>query len=127
MKLPYEPAAALAAQLLEAKVVDRIWSRDPSVWKAQPGSADEKSIATRLGWLDVATTMKPHVERLKTLAQEVHAEKVEAIYLLGMGGSSLCAEVLKSVFGIAPGYPELAVLDTTDERTLVNAAERMNP
>ena len=127
MKLPYEPAATLAAQLLDAHVVDRIWSRDPSVWKAQPGSADEKSIATRLGWLDIDKTMKPHLERLKALSHEVHEEKIEAVYLLGMGGSSLCAEVLKSVFGIAPGYPELAVLDTTDERTLVNAAARMNP
>jgi hypothetical protein len=49
------------------------------------------------------------------------------VYLLGMGGSSLCAEVLRSVFGIADGHPELFVLDTTDERTITAAASRMNP
>ncbi len=54
-------------------------------------------------------------------------EKFEAAYLLGMGGSSLCAEVLRSVFGIADGYPELHVLDTTDELTLTTAAARMDP
>jgi len=44
-----------------------------------------------------------------------------------MGGSSLCAEVLRSVFGTAPGYPDLVVLDTTDERTITQLAERLDP
>ena len=117
----------LATQLLEQHVVNRIWAREPAVWKASPGSADAKSIETRLGWLDIAKTMSPHVERLKKLRDRVHAEHVEAVYLLGMGGSSLCAEVLRTLFGIAPGFPELVVLDTTDEHTLTTAANRMTP
>ena len=44
-----------------------------------------------------------------------------------MGGSSLCAEVLASVFGVAEGYPHLFVLDTTDERTITSAASRLEP
>jgi glucose-6-phosphate isomerase/transaldolase/glucose-6-phosphate isomerase len=44
-----------------------------------------------------------------------------------MGGSSLCAEVLCAVFGIREGYPQLHVLDTTDERTVTSAVSRMNP
>jgi transaldolase/glucose-6-phosphate isomerase len=31
--------------------------------------------------------------------------------LLGMGGSSLCPEVMKMTFGKIPGFPELQVLD----------------
>ena len=127
MKLSYEPAAELAANLLGNGIVDRIWGRDVGVWGAQPGSADAKSISTRLGWLDVATTMKPHLDRLKQLRDKAHAAHIEAVYLLGMGGSSLCAEVLRSVFGIAPGFPELVVLDTTDEHTVATVANRMNP
>ena len=127
MKLPYEPAAKLAGQLLERGLVKQIWARDISAWEAQPGSTDAKSIETRLGWLDVGTTMAPHLERLKALRGRVHAERIEAVYLLGMGGSSLCAEVLRSVCGIAPGHPELVVLDTTDEHTLTTAASRMTP
>jgi hypothetical protein len=42
-----------------------------------------------------------------------------------MGGSSLCAEVLRSVFGVAEGSPELFVLDTTDELTITGAARRL--
>ena len=118
---------ALAAKLLEAKTIDRIWARDISVWGAHGGTADAKSIATRLGWLDIKETMTPHLERLKGLRERAHAAHVEAVYLLGMGGSSLCAEVLRSVFGVAPGFPDLVVLDTTDEHTLTTAANRMNP
>jgi transaldolase/glucose-6-phosphate isomerase len=36
------------------------------------------------------------------------------VVLLGMGGSSLCPEVMKLTFGKVTGYPELLVLDSTD-------------
>jgi hypothetical protein len=35
--------------------------------------------------------------------------------------------VLRSVYGVAEGCPELYVLDTTDERTIASAASRMDP
>ena len=127
MKLRYEPAARLADRLLEEKTIDRIWARDPLVWGAAPGSADEQSIRTRLGWLDIESTMTPHLQALKALRSEVHEARIEAVYLLGMGGSSLCAEVMRFIFGSAPGFPDILVLDTTDEHTLMSATERMTP
>ena len=116
-----------ADRLLADNIVQRIWKREVSVWAAAPDSADARSIESRLGWLDVGETMPPHLEDVRRLAEEVHNEGIEAVYLLGMGGSSLCAEVLRAVFGIREGYPQLHVLDTTDERTLTSAASRMNP
>src|SRR5689334_7915104 len=127
MTLPYAPAAELANRLLHDRVVSRIWDRDIAVWHAEPGSAAAKSIETRLGWLDVATTMRPHIDRLVELGREAKSEKIEAVYLLGMGGSSLCAEVLRSVYARAEGAPELYVLDTTDEQTLAGAVTRLTP
>ena len=127
MKTSYQAAQRLASGLLEGQVVQRIWARDPSVWAAKPGSDDEKSIKARLGWLDIEHTMPPHLDALRHLREEVQREHIEAVYLLGMGGSSLCAEVLRSVFGTAPGFPDIFVLDTTDERTLMQATERMTP
>jgi hypothetical protein len=44
-----------------------------------------------------------------------------------MGGSSLCAEVLRDAGGVRPGSPELHVLDTTDEQTIARAAAQMVP
>jgi glucose-6-phosphate isomerase len=127
MTLPYEAAAQLANRLLHEHVVSRIWDRDISTWGAEAGSGAAKSISSRLGWLDVASTMAPHLDRVAALGQAAREERVESVYLLGMGGSSLCAEVLRSVYGIAPGFPDLVVLDTTDEYTLTTAAGRMNP
>jgi glucose-6-phosphate isomerase len=127
MTLPYEPAAALANRLLHDHVVSRIWKRDISVWNAAPDSDAARSISNRLGWLDVGKTMAPHLDRVTDLGRAAREEQIEAVYLLGMGGSSLCAEVLRAVSGVAEGHPELYVLDTTDERTIVNAAARMVP
>ena len=127
MTLAYEPAATLSARLLHDKIVPRIWDRDISVWNAAPGSDPARSIASRLGWLDVGRSMPPHLDDLIRLGQHARNERLDVVYLLGMGGSSLCAEVLRSVYGAAQGHPELYVLDTTDERTITNAAARMVP
>ncbi|CAN5789712.1 hypothetical protein BH18ACI5_BH18ACI5_15730 [soil metagenome] len=127
MTRSYEAAARLSDKLLADRVVERMWARDPSAWGAESGTPDAASIANRLGWLDVAETMRPHRERMKRLADEVHTEHLSTVYLLGMGGSSLCAEVIRSAFGTAPGYPDLVVLDTTDERTLTHVAEQLDP
>lgn len=118
-------AATLTTRFLQEHVVSRIWNRDPLVWNATPGSAAEPSIRTRLGWLDVGETMTGQLPAVQKLADEVKAEGFDAVYVLGMGGSSLCAEVMRSVYGVAKGWPELYVLDTTDEATVTNAANQI--
>jgi glucose-6-phosphate isomerase len=127
MKLTYAPAVEAAEHLLKDRIVSRIWARDISVWDATPGTSEARSITTRLGWLDVARTMSGELERVARLAHEARRDRIKEVYLLGMGGSSLCAEVLRSVYGVGEGYPELFVLDTTDERTITPAAARMDP
>ncbi|MBA3886142.1 MAG: glucose-6-phosphate isomerase [Acidobacteria bacterium] len=123
----YEPALQLADKFIADRLVSRIWDRDIAAWGAAPGSADAASIQTRLGWLDVASTMAPELERVEALGLAAREEGIQAVYLLGMGGSSLCAEVLRQVYGIADGYPELVVLDTTDGSTIAAAADAMDP
>jgi glucose-6-phosphate isomerase len=127
MPTRYQPALDLTARFLEQKLVSRIWDHDLSAWGVVEGSADAKSIATRLGWLDIAETMRPHLGRLAALGEAARTERIEAVYLLGMGGSSLCAEVLRSVLVVRPGSPDVFVLDTTDEQTITNAAARLTP
>ena len=127
MKTPFQPAADLANRLLRERTVSRIWERDISVWQAEPGSVAARSIASRLGWLDVGRTMPPHLDAVTRLGHAAREERIESVLLLGMGGSSLCAEVLRSVYGVAANHPQLHVLDTTDERTITNAAARMVP
>jgi glucose-6-phosphate isomerase len=127
MSTAHTAASHLIDAFLRERVVTRIWERDIRVWGALPGSADAKSISSRLGWLDVGKTIAPHLDRVMKLGDAARKEGIAAVYLLGMGGSSLCAEVLRTVFGSATGYPELIVLDTTDERTILGAAARLEP
>ena len=127
MKIHYPAAIDTADKLIQAQTVRRIWDRDISVWGAAPATADAKSIQTRLGWLDVAHTTASELTRIVGLANAVKAEGIGHVYLLGMGGSSLCAEVMASVFGLAKDYPRLTVLDTTDEATITTAARQSPP
>ena len=94
-------------------VVRRIWQRDPDLWK--PGdAAHAQIIRNRLGWLDVIALMPEQLPRLLALSNTVRDAAWRDCVLLGMGGSSLCPEVLRTSFGSAAGQPVLHVLDTTD-------------
>ena len=96
------------ADLDRNEVPRRIWERDHTVWKPDP-----TEISDRLGWLTVAGDMRDSITEVKSFTDAVKDEGYRHIVLLGMGGSSLGALAIHSVFGSAKGYPELIVLDTT--------------
>ena len=97
----------------------RVWAKDASIWKSDP--ATQEKIKNRLGWLSVTALMAKQSGELKRFAQSVKDDGINRILLLGMGGSSLCPEVLRRTYGVAPGYPELEVLDTTDPAAIRTA------
>jgi transaldolase/glucose-6-phosphate isomerase len=123
----YEPAHRAAQGLLAQHVIGRIWRRDVSVWTPDPSGEAAQSIANRLGWLDVPTGMQPELDRVDALADEVRGDGITVLYLLGMGGSSLCAEVMRAVYGVRDGYPRIVVMDTTDEATITGALAGLDP
>ncbi len=86
--------------------IRRLWERDASLWTNE----DENRW---LSWLCTTEDQIGHIERLQQLAKEVKQE-FEYILLLGMGGSSLCPEVMKLTFGKIANFPELLILDSTD-------------
>lgn len=99
---------AVLDDLSENRIPQRIWEKDYTVWRPIP---DE--IANRLGWLDAPAETKAELGRLTEAAGKLKADGVTKVLLLGMGGSSLCPEVLSRTFGSAPGYPTLDILDST--------------
>ena len=103
-----DAVAAALTELERDRILPRLWQRDVTVWRPDP-----REIADRLGWLDLPRTMRGQLPRLKELAHDARRAGLDQIVLLGMGGSSLGSEVLASVFGSGPGYPRLAVLDST--------------
>jgi transaldolase/glucose-6-phosphate isomerase len=87
--------------------IRRLWQRDATLWSG----SDE---ANWLGWLDVVDEQVAQHDQLAKLAKEVQARGFEHVLLLGMGGSSLCPEVLRMTFGRITRFPTLHVLDSTD-------------
>ena len=89
-----------------------LWQREPSVWSID--AARQQRISQRLGWLDSPGLMADSLARLQAFAASVKRDGFTDVVLLGMGGSSLAPEVLRAVLGVAPGWPRLHVLDSTD-------------
>ena len=87
--------------------VRRLWQRDASLWT----NTDE---ANWLGWLGIPADQTARLQDFRKLAEDVKNAGFTHVLLLGMGGSSLCPEVLKMTFGKIAGWPELHVLDSTD-------------
>jgi glucose-6-phosphate isomerase len=123
----YAPASHTLEELIASQLVPRMWRRDVTAWTKDPGSADGKSIANRLGWLDLPTAMQPQLPSVESVADAVRRDGIRRVYLLGMGGSSLCAEVIRVVHRVAADHPDLVVLDTTDEATIVGTLQDLDP
>jgi len=109
--LPWPEFAQTIEKLSNSNFAARLWLKDPELWKK--GEADKKQIAGALGWLDIPFKMLARVGEIENFALEIRREGFTHAVLMGMGGSSLAPEVLRSVFQ-NPKYPELLVLDTTD-------------
>ena len=109
-KLSTELQAAVDASLDDWKrnnKVARLWQKDASLWS----NTDESNW---LGWLTITDEQLANLDILKRFSAEVKKAKFKHVLLLGMGGSSLCPEVLRMTFGKVAGFPELHVLDSTD-------------
>ncbi len=109
-KLPNQLVDAVAASLEDWKKnnkVARLWQKDASLWSG----TDE---GNWLGWLTITEEQLANIDALKQIAKDVKKARFKHALLLGMGGSSLCPEVLRMTFGKIKGFPELHVLDSTD-------------
>jgi len=109
-KLPDSLSAPFAAARDDWKKNDkvrRLWQSDASLWTG----ADESKW---LGWLGIVQEQLAHISALQEIAADIKKAGFQHALLLGMGGSSLCPEVLRMTFGKIEGYPELHVLDSTD-------------
>ncbi|MFI5303630.1 MAG: glucose-6-phosphate isomerase [Nitrospiria bacterium] len=104
------------SSLEREKIVPRVWNKDASLWKND--SETQRLISDRLGWLTVAETMSGRISELLDFKEYILNAGFKDVVLLGMGGSSLCPEVLRTIFGVAAGCPQFHVLDTTNPSTI---------
>jgi transaldolase/glucose-6-phosphate isomerase len=99
--------------------MSRLWKGDKSLWTNE----DEDKW---LGWLHVPDDQLAHLQLLSDAAADAAKAGFTHALLLGMGGSSLCPEVLKITFGKQAGHPELYVLDSTDPAQIKTVASQID-
>ncbi len=120
--LPEDLAEAVKQSLEEWRVegkVRRLWAGDRRLWT----NTDENKW---LGWMHVTDDQLAHIDHLRRIAEEVKEAGFSHALLLGMGGSSLCPEVMKFTFGKTAGFPELHVLDSTDPAQVKACEEKID-
>ncbi|HML16989.1 MAG TPA: bifunctional transaldolase/phosoglucose isomerase, partial [Bryobacteraceae bacterium] len=116
-------SAAVQASLDDWSVtgkVRRFWARDSSLWTG----AEESQW---MGWLGITEDQLAHRERFDQIAADVKEAGFRDAVILGMGGSSLCPEVLRLSFGKIAGFPELHVLDSTDPAEIRSLEKKIDP
>ncbi len=85
----------------------RLWAEDASLWTGAGEGA-------WLGWLGAGRGEAMDLSALAVLQSDVKAGDFSHALLMGMGGSSLGAEVFSQTFALTDGFPKLLVLDSTD-------------
>jgi RpiB/LacA/LacB family sugar-phosphate isomerase len=116
------PAVEEALRFLEGHdFLERLWVKDATLWKG-----DAATVRNRLGWLTSPTVMRGHAEDIRSFTDEVRRLQYSHVVLLGMGGSSLAAEVFNETFGSKMGFPDMLVLDSTDPGAVKHVLESVN-
>ncbi len=126
MKLQLSIPAALRSAL-DAATADwqvngklaRFWQKDASLWTNE----DE---AKWLGWTNIVERQQGNLPAFAELAIDVRDMGYESLVLLGMGGSSLCPEVLALTFGQQPKFPALHIVDSTNPAQILATRRKLN-
>jgi len=121
-ELPAELRGAVdlaAADWTSNDKVSRFWQKDASLWTRD---GEEKW----LGWIDIAERQEKDLAKYAALAADVKSAGFKSVLLLGMGGSSLCPEVLSVTFGQQAGFPALHIVDSTDPAQVKAAHDAVN-
>jgi transaldolase/glucose-6-phosphate isomerase len=116
---------ATLADLEKIDAVKRLWAKDASLFKSEHDHA--KIIGNALGWLTVADVVKPEAGALSSFSDEIAAAGFGHIVVMGMGGSSLCVEVIRRTNVPVAGHPLMVVLDSTVPATIRRIEKAIDP
>ena len=108
------------SDLRKGDFVNRLWHKDASLWTG-------KDESQWLGWLDIVATQQQKLEQFANIAKLVRERGFKSAVLLGMGGSSLCVEVMRTTFAAQPGYPVMHVLDSVVPAQVEEIRRQIDP
>ncbi len=97
----------------------RLWQHDAALW-----TKDDEG--NWLGWLGITDEQLAGAGPLKAFANETKSAGFSDILLLGMGGSSLCPEVLALTYPQTAGFPRLHILDSTDPAQIRSVEKKID-
>lgn len=112
--LPADVEAAFSAKIsafAETNLVERIWAKDATVWT---GDGESKW----LGWLNVVDSELASLDKYSELTDH----GFDDVLLMGMGGSSLCPEVLACTFG----KTRFHILDSTVPAQVIAVEDKLD-
>lgn len=117
------------SQLEADSVPARLWQGDPFLWAPAKDKAGQHEVTIRMGWLTSTEKARKKLKEWQAFAKEVKKAKIDRVLVLGMGGSSLTAEVFSSLMAAAgiEAALSLAILDSTDPAQVKLAAEHYPP
>ncbi len=125
---PLADQVAKRINRLEADSVSaRLWSHDPTLWTSDP--AGQAEVTIRMGWTDSPEKARSCLPEYQSFAEEIRKANIGRVLVLGMGGSSLTAEVLSSLLADAKIELStcLSILDSTDPTQVAKAIEDYPP
>ena len=114
--LPEELHKSVRQTMDEWKADDkifRVWAKDAGIW-----TDDDE--AKWLGWLNIVETELDDLQKYLDIAEA--AKDFSDIVLLGMGGSSLCPEVLAETFG----KKHFHILDSTVPAQIITLESKID-
>jgi len=123
-----DAAAAYRSKIDEARDGEwavRLFARDTSLWTDDPTVAE--AMADRLGWLDAPVEFTDRIPALEAFGDAIVGAGFTTAVVAGMGGSSLCPDILHRTFGPADGYLDLRILDSTDPEAVGAVFDDLDP
>lgn len=122
-KLPPKLAQSVKTTIgdwTENDKISRLWTLDAKLWSG----ADE---GAWLGWLNIADQQLNSIHAFDSIIDESSSGRFSDALVIGMGGSSLCPEVLALTFGKRRNFPQLHVLDSTNPAQVRSFADKLDP
>lgn len=96
----------------EKRFVTSLFQKNASLWTSS--AEGQQEIVKRLGWLEAPRMGIPQVSAIQNVVRQLQEDGFERIVLIGMGGSSLAAEVMAFILGKQKDGLDLRILDSTD-------------
>lgn len=106
------PVKERLLSMASSGIVEKMFAKQADLWT--DSLEGQQEIAIRLGWLDAPQKGFALIDDLEQIYQGLQGDGFKQVLLIGMGGSSLAAEVMSRILGTRENGLELRILDATD-------------